>query len=497
MKILHISDTHIGSREFFDEQRLLSIIESINKSDYDLVVHSGDVTQSGRKEEFREAAHFLDDIQKPLIVIPGNHDTRSGGLYLFEQCIGRTNGYYETDDAVVIYINSAIADSDDGRVGRVQFGMLREVLHTFQHKAIKILVIHHHLLPIPMSGRERNVLYNAGDILQMVFRTDIDLVLLGHKHYPNIYKVEDKVFANAGTVSGKKTRYGDVNSYNEIVIDKETTEVSIRRADGDVIRKTYPRKEKRLFSDFGERKMRIVHLSNSLVSEERVFLKKHLRNALHSIEEYDPDLIVHCGGVVYEGVQQDYDLARHYFQNIFPKTFFTPAGRDINYFGYHLFPDYFGEMDQTYSDDYVLCAGVSSAQYDSPIGTVGNTERKSLLNRIEAAEAPVKIVFLHHNIVPIPHSRNKGLLEDSGDLLRDVVDAGTDIILTGTSSHPFAVQVEKTLVVNANSVSGIYQRSARGNSYNMIDIYDKAIAVFEVNSLWGKRRLLGIWERRR
>ena len=493
MKILHISDTHVGSRAFFDEQRLLETIEWISSSDYDLIVHSGDVTQGGQKEEFREAAHFLDDIGKPLIIIPGNHDTRSGGLYLFEQYIGRTSGYYETEDAVVIYLNSAIADSDDGRVGRVQFGMLREVLRTFQHKPVKILVIHHHLLPIPMSGRERNVLYNAGDLLQLIFRTDIDLVLLGHKHYPNIYKVENTVFVNAGTLSGKKTRYGDVNSYNEIVVDKEEIKVAINRTDGDVIRKAYPRQEKRLFSDFGERKMRIVHLSNSLVSQERVFLKKHLKNALRSVEECEPDLIVHCGGVVYEGVQQDYDLASDYLKVILPRTVFSPAGRDINYFGYHLFSDYFGEMDQNYSDGYVLCTGVSSAQYDSPVGTIGNTERKSLLNRIEAAEEPVKIVFLHHNVVPIPHSRNKGLLEDSGDLLRDLVDAGTDIILTGTSSHPFAVQVEKTLVINANSISGIYQRSVRGNSYNMIDIYEKATAVFEVNSLWGKRRLLGIW----
>ncbi len=494
MKLLHISDTHIGSSSFFDRQRLLDSIKMINTSDCDVVVHTGDVTQSGQKEEYQEAAVLLKQIEKPFIAIPGNHDIRSGGLYLFEQYIGRAHGYYETDDAIIIYINSAIADNDDGRIGGVQFAMLRELLHTFRHKSVKIVAIHHHLLPVPMSGRERNVLFNAGDILQLLFRTDIDLVLLGHKHYPNIYKVENTIFSNAGTLSGTKTRYGDVNSFNEIFIDEKTREVSIHRVDGQVIKKTYPRKTRHHFSDFGERKMRIVHLSNTLVSEERVFLKKHLRNALHSIAESRPDLIVHCGGVVYEGVQQDYDLAYEYLSGILSRSVFTPAGRDINYFGYNLFPRYFGDLDQSYRDDFISCTGISSAQYDSPIGTIGDTARKSLLNHIKAAKQPVKAVFLHHNVVPIPHSRNKGLLEDSGDLLHDLVDAGVHLILTGTSSHPFAVKVEGSLIINANSISGMYQRSERGNSYNMIEIYEKATAVFEVNSLWGKKRLLGIWE---
>jgi len=98
-------------------------------------------------------------------------------------------------------------------------------------------------------------------------------------------------------------------------------------------------------------------------------------------------------------------------------------------------------------------------------------------------------------VLPIPHSREKGLLEDSGDLLREMVDAKIDLVLTGTSSHPFAAQIGDTIVVNANSLSSVYQRSVFGNSFNIIDIYEGAIAVFEVNSLWGQRRLLGIWER--
>ncbi len=495
MDILHISDTHVGPPTFFDEQLLLNTIDSINNSNYDLVIHSGDVTQGGGKEEYEKAKQIFDTIKKPFIVFPGNHDSRSGGLYLFEQYIGNTDGYMEIGEAIIIYVNSAIADSDDGRVGRVKFNFIRETLYKFQRYPIKILALHHHILPVPMSGRERNVLYNAGDILDLINRTDVDLVLLGHKHYPNIYKVENTLFVNAGTVSGKKTRYGDKNSYNSIHVNEKEKCVSVKRINGESITKRYPRKYKRIYSDFGKKRMRIVHLSNSLISPERVFIEKCFTNARKTIEEMQPDLIVHCGGIVHEGIQQDYDLAVRHFSRFSTQIVYSPAGRDINYLGYHLYNTYFGEMDQSFSNGFASFQGISSSQYDSSVGIVGRTGRISLLNRLQESEEDFKAAFFHHNILPIPHSRNKGLLEDSGDLLKELVEANIDLVLTGTSSHPYAAKVDNTLVVNANSLSSMYQRSTRGNSFNLIDIYEKTIAVFEVNSIWGTRRLLGIWDR--
>jgi len=80
-------------------------------------------------------------------------------------------------------------------------------------------------------------------------------------------------------------------------------------------------------------------------------------------------------------------------------------------------------------------------------------------------------------------------------LLRELVDANMDLVLTGTSSHPFSVKVSNTLIINANSTSSIYQRSILGNSFNLIDVYEKAIILYEINSLWGTRKLKGIWER--
>jgi hypothetical protein len=112
--------------------------------------------------------------------------------------------------------------------------------------------------------------------------------------------------------------------------------------------------------------------------------------------------MVHCGGVVYEGVQQDYDLAYEYLSGIIPMSVFTPAGGDIHYCGYSLFPRYFSDLDQSYRNDCISCTGISSAQYNSPIGTIGDTARKSLLNHIQAAKQPVKAVFCITMLFPSP-----------------------------------------------------------------------------------------------
>lgn len=495
MKIFHFSDIHAGSKKHFREESLLHIIDEINSGDYDLAIFSGDATNEGQRHEYELASRMLDKIEKPLVSIPGNHDTRSGGIKLFEEYIGQQNGVLEFGDAVVIYVNSAIGDTNIGRMGRVKFNMLKKALSEHSDKAIKILAIHHHILPVPMSGRERNVLANAGDLLDLIQRADVDLVVSGHRHYPNVYEVEDTVFVNAGTASSEKTRYGDVNSYCTIDIDEKTKKVTTTRLNGENIVREFPRKTKRIFSDFGEHKFRAVQISNTYFSETSSFLSRHYDEAVKSINSLDPDLLIHCGGIVKEGIPLNYDVAIEQLNRLDCPMIFTPAARDINYLGYHLFNRHFGDLDQRYTKRDFVFQGLSTPQYDSSIGVVGETERKALLDSLDEASGEFRSVFLHHNIIPIPHSREKGLLEDAGDVLRELVDAKIDLVLTGTSYHAYATRVGKTVISNVNSISSVYQRSRFGNSFNLIDIYENAIVISEVNSFWGKRKLIGIWER--
>jgi len=495
MKLLHVSDTHFGKAAHFNRQALEHVAGEIFSDRYDAFVHTGDVTQSGQAEEFQAARQFLADVETPTVITSGNHDARSGGQELFERYIGSPRGVKTVGDAVFIYVDSAAPDRDEGRLGKVKFDLIREALHEYHAYPIKVVVVHHHVIPIPRAGRERNVLANAGDLLDLLLRFDVDLVLSGHKHYPNVYQVESTVIVNAGTVSGHKTRYGDVNSYNVIDISPQELTVETRRLDGETRVQRFARSRTRIFHSFGDKLCRMVQLSNTFVSESKNFLSGGFHKAVERINSLEPDVVVHCGGVVEEGILPNYDMALELLAKVEPPIVFTPAGRDLNYLGYHLFPRYFGPIDQNWANHDVFLQGKCSSQYDSPIGVLGPTERGELANNMAERTERVRGLFLHHHLVPVPHSREKGLLEDAGDLLRESVDGAIDLILTGTSSHAYAVRVAGTIVVNASSVSSVYQRSTFGHSFNLVDIYEKAVVAIEINSMWGARRTLGLWSR--
>jgi 3',5'-cyclic AMP phosphodiesterase CpdA len=82
------------------------------------------------------------------------------------------------------------------------------------------------------TGRERNVLSDAGDILYSLITKNADLVLSGHKHVPHVWIVHETAFATAGTVSSLKLRGKDLSSFNTINISEDIIDVILNRADG-------------------------------------------------------------------------------------------------------------------------------------------------------------------------------------------------------------------------------------------------------------------------
>jgi 3',5'-cyclic AMP phosphodiesterase CpdA len=77
MKILHLSDLHVGISKHHNE-KVEKIIKNIKNQDIDHLVITGDLTNSGSKEEFEMLADLLCrcdlHTENKLTVIPGNHD---------------------------------------------------------------------------------------------------------------------------------------------------------------------------------------------------------------------------------------------------------------------------------------------------------------------------------------------------------------------------------------------------------------------------------------
>jgi len=114
----------------------------------------------------------------------------------------------------VVAVDSTEPDLDHGEIGRGRYPWIEE---QFSYPAaLRIFVLHHHLLPVPGTGRERNVVYDAGDAIECLQRARVDLVLSGHKHVPYAWRLEDMFIVNTGTVSTTRLRGNGRPCYNVI-----------------------------------------------------------------------------------------------------------------------------------------------------------------------------------------------------------------------------------------------------------------------------------------
>lgn len=112
-RIAHISDMHFGRADPRAVERLAERLNALNPQ---LVVGTGDFTQSGRRREFEEAAAFFERVAPPFLVVPGNHDVpvydlaaRFGSPWArFERHLGPAEvRSAEAGEFVIIGVNSA------------------------------------------------------------------------------------------------------------------------------------------------------------------------------------------------------------------------------------------------------------------------------------------------------------------------------------------------------------------------------------------------------
>jgi 3',5'-cyclic-AMP phosphodiesterase len=214
--IVQISDLHCG-KQYFLPNLLERAIAEINDLEPKIVICSGDLTTFGFKEEYALAKSYLDGIDcESVVVIPGNHDSRNVGYVHFDELFGERNSVLRKDGVTVVAVDSTEPDLDHGQIGRGRYHWIEE---QFADEAdLRIFVLHHHLLPVPGTGRERNVVYDAGDAIECLQRAGVNLVLSGHKHVPYAWRLEDLFVVNAGTVSSQRLRGNTRPCYNVIEV---------------------------------------------------------------------------------------------------------------------------------------------------------------------------------------------------------------------------------------------------------------------------------------
>jgi Icc protein len=226
-----MSDLHVGAG-LFRADLLRAAIEETNELAPDLVVVAGDLTMEGYRGEFEQCKRFLDELEcRHVVVTMGNHDARNVGYRHFEDYFGPRDSVTTVEladgRARVVAIDSTKPDVDEGEVGREHYGWLDASLRGWTDGP-RIVVIHHHILAVPGTGRDVNNLRDAGDVMAILRELDVDLVLSGHRHVPYVWSISGVRVVHSGTVSTLRVRGTMPPSYNVIEIDPDEVRIVMR-----------------------------------------------------------------------------------------------------------------------------------------------------------------------------------------------------------------------------------------------------------------------------
>lgn len=247
LTLVHVSDLHFGPP--YLPRVGEALLDILPRMDPDVIVASGDFTQRAKEAQYAEARAFLDRFpQRPLVVVPGNHDVP---LYRVAERIFSPYALYRTyisekldtvlrrDDAVIVGLNSTspLRAIVNGRIDRRQLDFCADAFASAPEGAARIVVAHHHFAPAPDYEGDKPM-PKAKRALDRFTEMRVDLILGGHLHRAyignslDVYPGEDRehgiIIVQSGTTTSRRgrAREREKNSFNLIRIGEDTIRVT-------------------------------------------------------------------------------------------------------------------------------------------------------------------------------------------------------------------------------------------------------------------------------
>jgi 3',5'-cyclic AMP phosphodiesterase CpdA len=187
LRVLHVSDLHAGTQEEPEVEAGLRML--VSESDPELVIATGDLTHRNRPPEHDRAAALLRSLERPLVVVPGNHDIPPWSPRRFTRTFDAFRRHwpelepvYRSERVVVCGLNSVTPWKHQGGTLRSsQLQHAARVLGEAPAGALRIVALHHHLIGAPWRSYKRPVA-RRGTVLGALVDAGAELVLSGHVH---------------------------------------------------------------------------------------------------------------------------------------------------------------------------------------------------------------------------------------------------------------------------------------------------------------------------
>jgi len=236
-RLFHVSDLHFG-RE--DRAAIRWFADLVHAEKPDAVLCTGDLTMRARKAEFAAAAEWLQRLNVPVTVEPGNHD-----LPYFNPLARLLDPYrryraaaamlerpLDLPGVMIVPLKTTarlqFRNLSWGRVSRSGLKAAVEQLTEKPAATIAIIACHHPLIRTGFSGHGET--RHGADALALLAEAGADAVVSGHVHdaFDIAHREADRVvrLIGAGTLSERVRTTPP--SFNELRVEAGRLEVKLR-----------------------------------------------------------------------------------------------------------------------------------------------------------------------------------------------------------------------------------------------------------------------------
>jgi 3',5'-cyclic AMP phosphodiesterase CpdA len=189
---LHVTDLHAGRRDSPGIGAALAAL--VTEANPELVIATGDLAHRGRPEQLELARRLLEELGRPFLVVPGNHDlpysfparfTRPAST--FEGLFGTTEPTYRSETLLVCGLNSSWSwRQQGGRLTASSLARPAEVFSGAAAGALRVVALHHHLAGAPWRASRKFPLRHRDRVLATLAAAGAELVLGGHIHQGSV-----------------------------------------------------------------------------------------------------------------------------------------------------------------------------------------------------------------------------------------------------------------------------------------------------------------------
>ena len=232
--------------------------------------------------------------------------------------------------------------------------------------------------------------------------------------------------------------------------------------------------------------MLLVQLSDLHIGSQ--FRPKTFAKLVREVNDLKPDAIIITGDLTNERLINEYKECKKLVSKLKTKKIITISGNhDYRNTGYLAFKKFFPfkTINELGSDVVLITLG--TARPDRNEGEVGYRQNLWLERTMIKYKDRVKILAMHHHLVGIPDTGSDRVTAiDAGDVLRTILQTNVDIVLCGHKHRPWVWNFGNLQIVNAGTASSERVRGLFENTYNIITIKGKKVAV-DLKIVGGKR----------